>query len=793
MWVKLGSFDSQYFHVANERRRMKRVADSVTRLQSQLACEVWMFRARKQAQLNKSLTNQEVAQLYAESLYEPQSDEESLANPRMIGAAILVYERVLNFEPLREVVTALDRKYGSKGPFNSLSKLSDLYNKCGSVSRMTWVLKLTWLCLKHEKLDLSDFAVKKLTSQAGGTKVGTLELMLLKHKLLQYLLNFFLDSKNFEHKDLLRACFAAPDTYEEKYLLADKTFMSSWSKSSSKLADLIENCCFAFNSQETPSLKTAVKMNKTPEELLQEYNPFKSEVEEILKCLAEERALNPVNALVYDDGEEYEEEGVVWPHDQPAPEVTSGASGPQPAGEIPEEWESYVTRYLQKHCHLIVEAKKSQTQLEQAIRDVNLGKVQGGPSGNVILLFDSNLWGEAITSPHVRRPPVAKTPVQKVWKALQAARAQDEQVGLLPAHDVLIIIDGGRTDESLLQNFGMGGSRRKFDAGRTHRDGKTVYRCINLFLEEKSVKARKYRKRSRHDFIQCTQRIHCYFSSMTKVQERMHKYMPEISNLSNTYGPVVLPAWGTLPMMTLTEKKVFWGSRRRAVGGPTPGAAAKDSDSEKADEDELEDDEEVTPEDEIQFQLPEVGTGRGHPGSKAKDNAVMPICFHTLPCTVTEAMVHGFWGISVIDMIPGTGECCSAHILQGLGYLGICQSEEQKAFILEKAQEAILRGMADPQSRAYAPAYAKSVQENKEVAKKKEMEQKKADPKAKAKVEADPKAKAKAEAKKTSKKRGADESGASGTQAKPKAPALNSALSKMLETAKLKDGSEKAE
>ena len=115
-------------------------------------------------------------------------------------------------------------------------------------------------------------------------------------------------------------------------------------------------------------------------------------------------------------------------------------------------------------------------------------------------------------------------------------------MGLLPAHDVLIIIDGGRTDESLLQNFGMGGSRRKFDAGRTHRDGKTVYRCINLFLEEKSVKARKYRKRSRHDFIQCTQRIHCYFSSMTKVQERMHKYMPEISNLSNTYGPVVLPA-----------------------------------------------------------------------------------------------------------------------------------------------------------------------------------------------------------------------------------------------------------
>ena len=36
-----------------------------------------------------------------------------------------------------------------------------------------------------------------------------------------------------------------------------------------------------------------------------------------------------------------------------------------------------------------------------------------------------------------------------------------------------------------------------------------------------------------------------------------------------------------------------------------------------------------------------------------------------------------------------------------------------------RQQEAILRGMADPESRAYAPAYAKTVQEQKDAEKKK--------------------------------------------------------------------------
>ena len=680
--LKLDSYDAQYFHCTNERRRAKRVAAAVTRLQTQLACEVWMFRARKQSQLNKTLTYQEIADLYRGSLHECDKDEESLGSKRVIEAAIQVYERVLAHEPLRQLLASLDKIYGAEGPFNSFSKLQSLYTKCGSVARMTWVLSLTSLCLRHEKLDISDFAVKKLTSQSGGSKVGTMELILLKHKLLHYLLNNFLDARAVEFKDVLREAFSSPDAYEAKYLMADKTFMSSWPKSASIVADLVENTCYLFNSQETPSLKTAIKMNKTAEELLKEYSPFKTTIEDLDKTIAEERALQPVSALVYDD-DGYESGR---PPAEASAATTTAAPGAaadaQQASvvEVPEEWDAYVTRYLQKHCHLIVEAQKSQTQLETAITEVNLGKVRGGASGNVILLFDANLWGESITSPHVRRPPVAKASVQKVWKAVQAARAQPEQVGLLPEGDVLCVIDGGRQDESLLQHFSMGGARRKHDSGRTYRDGKTVYRCIMLFFEEKSVKARKYRKRSRHDFVQCTQRAHCFFSAFTKVQERTHKFMPELSNLSNSFGPITLPSWNSLPMLSVQQKKAFWGPRRKAVGGPSAGQSDAEDEA-----DELEEEDEVTPEDQIQFRLPEVGAGRGTRGLPG--DVQMPISFHALPSMVSESLVHGFWGISVIDMTPGTGECCKAHILQGMGYLGICQTEEQKDYIIQGAKE----------------------------------------------------------------------------------------------------------
>ena len=180
------------------------------------------------------------------------------------------------------------------------------------------------------------------------------------------------------------------------------------------------------------------------------------------------------------------------------------------------------------------------------------------------------------------------------------------------------------------------------------------------------------------------------------------------------------------------------------------------------------------------YDLPEVAAGRGSRG--AKDDSLQPVSFHALPVAVGECLVHSFWGISVIDLSPGTGELAASTILQSQGYLGICHSEQQRDFIVEHLKKEILKGMKDPQCRAYTPAYSKHTQEAEAKAKAKPTPKQKAagenpeaPPAKKPKVAAKPKGKSAATPKAPSASTGGGGGGG-----------LSEALKQMLEAAKEK-------
>ena len=264
--VALATFDEQFFWCANERRRFKRVAETVSRLQSQIACEVWFYRARKQASLNKQTDElRRAGRLYASQLHEASADMESLGDPRVIEHAIQAYERILSQPSLQEVLVRFDKNYGSKGPFNSLSKLSDLYLRCRTLGKMRWVLQVSEMMLVTEALDISDFAVKNLKTRPGSSRAGTLELLLMKQQLLRYFLNTFLDQRKLLHKEELRDLFQSPGAYIGKYASADKTYMSSWPRSSSVAADFLESHVYQWDAQDIAGVRTALKQNKTTE------------------------------------------------------------------------------------------------------------------------------------------------------------------------------------------------------------------------------------------------------------------------------------------------------------------------------------------------------------------------------------------------------------------------------------------------------------------------------------------------------------------------------------------------
>ena len=121
-----------------------------------------------------------------------------------------------------------------------------------------------------------------------------------------------------------------------------------------------------------------------------------------------------------------------------------------------DKWVDHARRHFSKFCVLVVEASMTQSQLQNALSDIALCKTRGGASGNFVITFDANLFGESITAPHVRRGPLQQPIITKMWKAVQAVRAVPDGQGLLPVGDVTIIIDGGRKNDSFLNHFGMG-------------------------------------------------------------------------------------------------------------------------------------------------------------------------------------------------------------------------------------------------------------------------------------------------------------------------------------------------
>ena len=80
-----------------------------------------------------------------------------------------------------------------------------------------------------------------------------------------------------------------------------------------------------------------------------------------------------------------------------------------------------------------------------------------------------------------------------------------------------------------------------------------------IALEEKSVKARKVRKKSRRDFMKCAQTAYIFYNSLTQVNYREHKHFPGTSNMSNTLGPVTLLPWSSCTKLSIKDKKEFWG------------------------------------------------------------------------------------------------------------------------------------------------------------------------------------------------------------------------------------------
>ena len=217
--MKLDGFDDIYFHSVNRRRRTADTARSIVHLASQVCCDVWLFRKRKEAALNRHLSNAEVAEMYKAGMADCQQDEEPRSDESVIQKACVVYEKVLAHEKIWKLIQWTESQYGTSSPFNSINKLNDIQAKCGrQTTKLEFFFSLACFGLKSEQIEVGDLSAKKLKGTAG--RSGMIDVIMMKKQMRDYLTGRWLDEKNLvsDGKQAVRKIFGSVEAYQEEYL-----------------------------------------------------------------------------------------------------------------------------------------------------------------------------------------------------------------------------------------------------------------------------------------------------------------------------------------------------------------------------------------------------------------------------------------------------------------------------------------------------------------------------------------------------------------------------------------------
>ena len=118
--------------------------------------------------------------------------------------------------------------------------------------------------------------------------------------------------------------------------------------------------------------------------------------------------------------------------------------------------QKHAKRAISEYCVLEVEAP-SITHMVSNLKTFARAGERGEGNGNVVITFDVNGFGETITAPHIRRPPVVLETWRKLVKSVFQARTDDPEPAALPPGDIFVVVDGGRLNNTVFAKpFGVG-------------------------------------------------------------------------------------------------------------------------------------------------------------------------------------------------------------------------------------------------------------------------------------------------------------------------------------------------
>ena len=130
----------------------------------------------------------------------------------------------------------------------------------------------------------------------------------------------------------------------------DRSFAAALHESINQVFDMVETTCFGFEATEGSILKTGLKASKTPQEIAEEYQPWKKIIEDVDMKLSTENSV----VKVLDDDKGDNPNAQLAGSSTDAPTISGGTAKLQPkvaeaeGGDLKQVEEGYADRMISR-------------------------------------------------------------------------------------------------------------------------------------------------------------------------------------------------------------------------------------------------------------------------------------------------------------------------------------------------------------------------------------------------------------------------------------------------------------
>ena len=673
VFVKLATTDD-VFGEAQSLRGDDASGAALTALSARQMCyNIYGFKARKELELSRSFGAGDISQFW-DKFVRRSAANDTFTKKSSVDTSLTCYDRFFSVSVVEGIVIKHEKRYHADSFFNNLWKCQEIIYRCGKKHKIVWVVESIDDAIESCRLRPEDFTHASL--KTGARSFTDVFLMCLQCK--EYLLGEWLDSKNFPSyiKVKAREIFAGFASWRTIWhplsnsdVKVDTTWIFKWPKVGQLLLDFLESTIFTPTVFEQHLCRQAVKNCSSPAELMQQ----KPWVDTITTITDQLRTLACPDAAAVAPSGQVPDAG---------DENTGGAEN-QAEPENAEDRQVLLlkssqalldgtTRLMKQQAAFLME-QVSFNSMKALFEDTPLSIVKASDeSGNVLILWDCNTWGEADHRPDMRVCPIGKDRFDVMLRALIAARHGVENPDVLNHGELYLCVSGGKDRKRLflkpIKNPAMTARKGKKDKSRL------ICRSSVLHISEKSWRARRKRARGQ---AKLTQALHLVATSQTFAKVP-HVEFSTVggSTGSDVVGPIDLDPLVDLPTMKPSLKKEYYGKRYVLAGGRLEGSS-DDADENEEDDDDQED--HATP---------------AAPVTAAKQDSV-PVSYHALPIDVVLDFYKAYNVKHVIDLTPTPLGLAFEILALGGSYVGVCASDMQAARLKDQLFNKLILGIVD--------------------------------------------------------------------------------------------------